>query len=58
MGLGTIEMIIIFLFIMGLYTLHLRVEYKTCPHCASSIRRVAKVCRYCGRDVIQIQIDN
>jgi predicted amidophosphoribosyltransferase len=53
MALGNIWMIIICLFILGLYMLHLQVEYKTCPHCASSIRRVAKVCRYCGRGVIQ-----
>lgn len=26
-------------------------DTKTCPHCAEKIKRAAKVCRYCGRDV-------
>jgi hypothetical protein len=26
-------------------------ETKVCPHCAERIKRAAKVCRYCGRDV-------
>jgi len=26
-------------------------ETRTCPHCAETIKRGAKVCRYCGRDV-------
>lgn len=26
-------------------------ETKVCPHCAEHIKRAAKVCRYCGRDV-------
>lgn len=28
-------------------------EMRTCPHCAEMIRSAAKVCRYCGRDIVR-----
>jgi hypothetical protein len=27
-------------------------DAKVCPHCAETIKKAAKVCRYCGRDVV------
>jgi hypothetical protein len=65
MGLGSVELIIIFLFILcillvplaiGIYILtkYLWGDYKACPHCAEKIKGAAKICRYCGREVIHV----
>lgn len=32
-------------------------DFKTCPFCAERIKRQAKVCRYCGRDIDRKKID-
>jgi hypothetical protein len=61
-GLGATELIIIFLFILFfplaivIYFLakYLWGDYKACPHCAEKIKGAAKVCRYCGREVIHV----
>jgi hypothetical protein len=31
---------------------------KICPHCAERIQKAAKVCRYCQRDVADVEIEN
>lgn len=28
-------------------------DYKECPFCAETIKQSAKICRYCGRDVLK-----
>lgn len=33
-------------------------ELKTCPYCAEQIKRAAKICRYCQRDVASVEIEN
>jgi hypothetical protein len=33
-------------------------ELKTCPHWAEQIKRAAKICRYCHRDVADVEIEN
>jgi len=33
-------------------------DYKTCPHCAERIRRAARICRYCQRDVTGDDIEH
>jgi hypothetical protein len=36
----------------------MRKELKTCPYCAEQINRAAKICRYCQRDVTDVEIEN
>ena len=31
---------------------------KICPHCAERIQKAAKICRYCQRDVADVEIEN
>ena len=31
---------------------------KICPHCAERIQEAAKVCRYCQRDVVNVEVEN
>jgi hypothetical protein len=67
MGLGAMELIIIFLIFlflllplvllaMGIYILckYLWGDYKACPHCAEKIKGAARVCRYCGQEAIHV----
>jgi hypothetical protein len=32
-------------------------RFKVCEHCAENIKLAAKVCRYCGRDVQFVSVD-
>lgn len=32
-------------------------EYKECPYCAELIKKKAKVCKHCGRDVVPQEIE-
>lgn len=45
----------IFLFLVALiHSIVINAPSKKCPHCAEDIKPEAKVCRYCGRDVLPI----
>lgn len=33
-------------------------EYKSCPYCAERIRKQARICRYCQRDVRDAEFEN
>ena len=33
-------------------------SFKTCPHCAERIQKAAIICRYCQRDVTDVEIEN
>ena len=69
MGIGLWEIIVIlvlFGFIGVFFTaIFFMVKYlsatgggKICPHCAERIQKAAKVCRYCQRDVADVEIEN
>jgi predicted amidophosphoribosyltransferase len=64
MGLGFYEGIVILVFLViasimaGFVWLggrSIQKELKTCPHCAERIKPAAKICRYCQRDVVEIE---
>jgi hypothetical protein len=40
------------LLIALIHSLAISNPLKKCPHCAEDIKLAAKVCRYCGRDVV------
>jgi hypothetical protein len=70
MGIGLVEIILI-LILLGLFVvlifavIYFLAKYlnasgggKICPHCAERIQKAAKVCRYCQRDVADVEIEN
>lgn len=69
MALGAMEIILI-LFLFGAVgmifaAVYFVVKYlnaagggKICPHCAERIQKAAKICRYCQRDVADVEIEN
>jgi hypothetical protein len=71
MGIGLGEIIVILILLGAFVGLIFAVIYslskilntiatsgKTCPHCAERIQKAAKVCRYCQRDVADVEIEN
>jgi hypothetical protein len=66
-GIGEIIVILFLLFgvIGGLFSaIYFLAKYlnasgdgKICPHCAERIQKAAKVCRYCQRDVADVEIE-
>jgi hypothetical protein len=67
-GIGEIIVILFLLFgVMGgiFAAIYFLAKYlnasgggKICPHCAERIQKAAKVCRYCQRDVPDVDIEN
>lgn len=62
MNLGLVELLIILVLVMGaaatvgvallVLTGRLQVgDFKTCPYCAERIRRAARICRFCQREL-------
>ena len=70
MAIGLIELIVILILLGGFVGLIFAAIYflakylnapgggKICPHCAERIKKAAKVCRYCQRDVADVEIEN
>ena len=70
MGIGLGEIILILILLGGFVGPIFAVIYllkrlntratsgKICPHCAERIQKAAKVCRYCQRDVTDVEIEN
>jgi hypothetical protein len=71
MGIGSVEiMMIVILFLFSAIgvipaAVYFLVKYlnasggaKICPHCAERIQKAAKICRYCQRDVTDVEIEN
>ena len=70
MGIGLAELMLI-LIVLGAFVgpifaaIYFLAKYlnasgggKICPHCAERIQKAAKVCRYCQRDVADVDIEN
>ncbi len=70
MAIGLIELIVILIFLVAFVGVLFAAIYslskilntsgggKICPHCAERIQKAAKVCRYCQRDVADVDIEN
>ena len=69
MALGMPEIIIVLLFLACLAAVVFAAFFflsryltvgggKTCPYCAEKIKAAAKICRYCQRDVVNVEVEN
>jgi len=70
MAIGLVEIIVILILLGGFVGLIFTAFYflakylnvsgggKLCPHCAERIQKAAKICRYCQRDVADVEIEN
>jgi hypothetical protein len=55
---GVIGVIFAAIYFLAKYLNTVDIGGKTCPHCAERIRKAAKICRYCQRDVADVEIEN
>ena len=55
--LGAIGMLFACFYFALKYMNAMATSFKTCPHCAERIQKAAKVCRYCQRDVADVEIE-
>jgi hypothetical protein len=70
MGIGLLEIMLILVLFGAIGVIFAAAVYflakylnasggaKICPHCAERIQRAAKICRYCQRDVTDVEIEN